>query len=79
MRAKFYCDLVEDQKTKDGEKYAEEVTLSAVCLEEDDKVEENKRFNAATPWADMKMGIDNPGAFGFFKPGKCYYLDFSEA
>jgi hypothetical protein len=69
MIAKFRCDSIK----KDG--YGEEVELSAVM----DGSEENSDFNKATPSANMKMYIDNEKAFGFFKPKKEYYLNFSEA
>ena len=69
MRAKFYCDLIEEVG------HGVEVSLSAVT---DDGTPENKSFNTATPSGDLKMWIDNPDAVDFFEVGKTYYLDFSK-
>ena len=40
---------------------------------------ENAIFGHWTPMADLKMSIRNPAAAEFFKPGKKYYLTFTEA
>ena len=40
---------------------------------------ENKAFWDATPSGSLQMSINNPNAFDFFREGKEYYLDFSEA
>lgn len=40
---------------------------------------EDNTFAKATPAASCEMRIDNPDAFGFFKPGKKYYVTFEEA
>jgi hypothetical protein len=43
------------------------------------EMSENANFNKATPSAELKITIDNPGAIGFFEPGKEYYADFTPA
>lgn len=73
IRAKFNC-----QSTKD-EGYGEVVNLSAVYGSDDKDNEENNQFSEATPSGSHEMVISNPSAKGFFKEGKNYYLDFSEA
>ncbi len=40
---------------------------------------ENARFTKATPWGDIRMGIDNPDALEQFQPNKEYYVDFTPA
>lgn len=70
MRAKFYCDSVEEN---DG---SQEVKLSAI---QSDDNPENQSFNTATPSGELSMMIDNPAAKGFFKPHSAYYLDFTPA
>lgn len=70
MRAKFICDSVTNNRYP-----GQEAKLSAVMGQEG----ENKDFNEATPAANLSIMIDNPKAKDYFKPGKEYYLDFSEA
>lgn len=70
MRAKYTCESVTDHGSQ------EEVKLRAVYA---DGNPENNQFNTATPWGNLVMGIDNPEARGFFKPGNNYYLDISQA
>jgi hypothetical protein len=40
---------------------------------------ENAIFGKATPWGEITLGIVNPNAIVFFKPGKKYYCTFTEA
>ena len=35
------------------------------------------RFTQATPWGEIKLGIDNPAALSQFEAGKTYYVDFT--
>lgn len=72
--AKFKCDGVDPYPTE-GERTQETVTLRAVV----DGSDENKSFSKWTPFGELKIAITNPDAFGFFKPGKSYYLDMQEA
>ena len=44
-----------------------------------DPEHENKKFWDATPIINFEMTISNPGAQGFFQPGKEYYVNFVEA
>lgn len=69
IKAKFVCETVEPI----GD--TEQVTMRAVYGGSD----ENKSFAAATPSASVSINISNPGAKGFFQPGKEYFGDFTEA
>lgn len=40
---------------------------------------EDNTYAKATPSGGAKLQIDNDAAKGFFKPGKKYYVDFTEA
>lgn len=40
---------------------------------------ENAVFGNATPWGEFHAGIAPPEAKRFFKPGKSYYVTFTEA
>lgn len=72
VRAKFSCTRVSEDSN--GYKDAE---FSAVYSEDES---ENADFAKATPSGEVKIQIspDVP-ASNFFKPGKNYYLDFTEA
>jgi hypothetical protein len=41
--------------------------------------DENARFTKATPWGDIRLGIDNPAAAEQFRPNGEYYVDFTPA
>ena len=71
MRAKFYVETVTNHRGG-----YQDATLRAVY---DDGHPENNAFAKATPTGELTIGIDNPAAQDFFKPGKEYYLDFTEA
>lgn len=51
-----------------------EVEMNAVYKNGSD---ENKAFWNATPAGSVKMTINNPAAFGFFKTGAEVYVDFT--
>lgn len=72
VRAKMVCNF-----TQDSGNNVRKVNLGAVYS--NDK-SENADFSIATPWGTCEMGItgDVPAA-SFFKPGKKYYLNFTEA
>lgn len=59
----------------------EKVRLGAVWEPDEAKRElpENALFGKATPWGEIVLGIANPDAKRFFRPGKSYYVTFSEA
>jgi hypothetical protein len=69
IRAKFECG----EARRDDEYGNEHVRFFAVCGDD------NKPWSTYTPSGTVEMTISNPGAQGRFKPGACYYLDFSEA
>lgn len=57
------------------------VRLGAVWEPDEGKRElpENAVFGKYTPWGEARLGIANPAAKAFFKPGKSYYVTFTEA
>ena len=70
MRAKLKCQSI---SIYEG---AYEANLSAVYADGD---LENASFSSTTPSANLRIMITNPLAYDFFKPGECYYLDFTPA
>jgi hypothetical protein len=69
VRAKVRCESIENNA----------VRFSTVYEPDASKDTENARFTTATPWGEIKLGIDNPAALSQFEAGKSYYVDFSEA
>lgn len=61
--------------------YPETVVFGAVYEPDEGKRSqpENAVFGKATPWGEIKLGIANPAAKAFFKPGKKYYVTFTDA
>lgn len=55
------------------------VTFATVYEPDEAKGDENARFTKATPWGDIRMGIDNPAALEQFEVNKEYYVDFTPA
>lgn len=57
------------------------VQLGAVYEPDEGKrqMPENAVFGKWTPWGEFKAGIGSPTAKEFFKPGKHYYITFTEA
>lgn len=50
------------------------------CVYSDKDATENAKFTRYTPWDSCEMGIDvDAPAACVFKPGKKYYLTFTEA
>lgn len=75
VRAKMSCNRVETTNFG-GAKPQHKVYLGAVYGSEG----ENKDYADATPSAECWMQIsDGRPAFDFFKPGKVYYVTFTEA
>jgi hypothetical protein len=70
IRAKFQCGSVEVSE------YTEMVKFHAVSSEDG---QGNKEWSDATPFGLLEMRISNSGARGFYKPGKSYFLDITEA
>lgn len=71
MRAKFQTASVTDFGY--GSK---QVKLSAVYS--GDKNDEDNQFSQATPSGSIEMMVTKVGAQDFIKPGKKYYVDFTE-
>jgi hypothetical protein len=69
VRAKVRCNGVTGN----------EVSFYTVYEPDSDKDSENARFTKATPWGEIKLGIDNPAALAQFEAGKEYYVDFTPA
>lgn len=70
VRAKFRCNSVTDYG---GQK---SINMTAIGGREG----ENAHFAKATPSGTLQMNIDaDVPASDYFKPGKDYYLEFSEA
>jgi hypothetical protein len=69
VRAKVRCEAIEGNA----------VTFSTVYEPDAAKDTENARFTTATPWGQIKLGIDNPAALEQFAPGSSYYVDFTPA
>lgn len=69
VRAKVICEGVEDNA----------VRFRTVYEPDASKDDENARFTKATPWGEIRLGIDNPAALEQFKTGNSYFVDFSAA
>lgn len=69
---KFHCEGV----TPLPNSTAKTVRLRALY---DQDLDEDRRFNKATPWGAMEFGLDNPAVDGFFEPGKAYYIEIRRA
>jgi hypothetical protein len=74
---KMRCNVVPDVITEE----AQTIQLGAVYEPDDGKKQlpENAIYGKYTPWGEFKAGIANPQAKEFFKPGKSYYVTFTEA
>lgn len=74
-RAKFQCNAEVTRKysqTDTGDSRVYE--FSALY---DTSTPENLRFTKATPYGKLEIQVSNPAVV--FKPGKAYFLDFTEA
>ena len=69
VRAKVRCNA----------KSANEVNFTTVYEPDGTKNDENARFTKATPWGDIRLGIDNQSALEQFEINKTYYVDFTLA
>lgn len=69
VRAKVVCEGIAGNA----------VTFRTVYEQDASKDTENARFTTATPWGEIKLGIDNPVALAQFEAGKSYYVDFTPA
>lgn len=55
------------------------VNTVVLTAQYDPNQEEDKAYSKATPSGRIEMQVDNPPAREFFKAGKTYYVDFTEA
>lgn len=69
VRAKVTCEGIEGNAVKFRTVYEPDAS----------KDTENARFTTATPWGEIRLGIDNPAALSQFETGKEYYVDFTPA
>ena len=76
IRAKFYINEVANIQTQQPTDVLQRVQGAPVTY---GKTEENKSFSLWTPSGKLELSITNPAAIDFFKPGKEYYLDITEA
>lgn len=67
VRAKVRCNA----------KSQNDVCFTTVYEPDESKNDENARFTKATPWGDIRLGIDNPQAIEQFEVSKEYYVDFT--
>ena len=44
-----------------------------------DAVDEDNTYSKYTPSGELRLFITNPALFGKYKPGKKFYVDFTEA
>lgn len=72
VRAKVTCETIVGAPTN-------QVSFRTVYEGDTSKDTENARFTKATPWGEIKLGIDNPAALEQFTPGKSYYVNFTPA
>jgi hypothetical protein len=74
MRAKF-----QTQSVTDFGYGSKQVKLCAVYAISEERNKEDNQFSKATPSGTIEMMISAEGALDFIKPGKKYYVDFTEA
>lgn len=69
VRAKVTCNAIDGNA----------VTFHTVYEPDAERDSENARFTKASPWGEIRMGIDNPAALEQFSVGQSYYVDFHPA
>lgn len=75
VRAKMEC-----RDTGQGSPTGAVTKVQLGCVYSDKDATENANFTKYTPWGSCEMGIDaDAPAASFFKPGKKYYVTFTEA
>ena len=74
-RCKFKCMTVTKHEG------VEIVKMSAVCGKWDDKtgIGDDNTYAKYSPSGEFEITIANEAVFGFFKPGKKYYMDITAA
>lgn len=74
--AKMICNDVETRRWSEHQKPQHKFNFGAVC----GNAGEDKMFSDATPGGAIWLNIsDGRPAINFFKPGKRYYVTFTEA
>lgn len=76
MRAKFVCQSV---ISTDWGNTEPEIQVKLNAVHGGTSNTEDNEFSSYTPSGSISMLISNPKAQGFLKPGKKYYVDFTEA
>jgi hypothetical protein len=76
VQALFQVNDVLERKDAEDQGMGRVVKLNAAY--ENNPEHPNYHFWKATPTGSMEMQINNPSAFGFFRPGKKYLLTFEE-
>jgi len=75
VRAKFTVSAITTRKHWEGDAFIAEIELQTVH----GNSEENKKFFAASPSGQIKLGVLNPDAAKQFTPGQAFYVDFTPA
>jgi hypothetical protein len=75
IRAKFVVTSVTTYETS-GDASSALITLQPRY---DSKIPEDQRFAEATPSGKLEMNVTIKPVIDQFKPGKVFYLDFTEA
>lgn len=79
IRAKFNVSEVADLRYSAGEgKNRERIKMNAVYATGAPEAE-NVSFAKATPSGTVELLVDNPEVFGFFEPGREFYVEFRAA
>ena len=68
-------------KVRCNAKTGQEVHFTTVYETDEAKAAdpENVRFTEATPWGDIRLGINNKAALDQFEVNQEYYVDFTPA
>ena len=71
VRAKVQCESKSGNEVSFHTVYETDETKNADA--------ENVRFTEATPWGNIRLGINNKAALEQFSVGEQYYVDFTPA
>lgn len=74
VRAKFKLSAIVRTETYPGSPPQTQLVFSS---QYDPTIPEDRRFQKATPWGEIKMNLDNPAALEQFKVYEDYYIDFT--
>lgn len=74
IRAKLTVNRIETQEYSAA--YQQKTVVFGTVY--DQNIPEDQRFQQATPSGEARLQIDNPVALEVFKPGKKFYVDFTE-